>query len=100
MAFVGGSAGWFRAKMRARAGAVAGQAPQPEASPGATCPTLEISGQVHRFPGVVSVEVDARPAPWKTALFPIDHTPQQVSHPRRGRVPRVELGTRGRDVVQ
>ena len=94
MAFVSSSAGWFPAKVRA--GQAQGRPPT-TASLGATCPTLEMSGQVHRVPGVVSVELDALPSTRRTARFPVDHTSQQVSHPPKGRVPREELGTRGRD---
>ena len=45
----------------------------------------------------MSVELDALPATWRTARFPRDHTSWQVSHPRKGRVPREELGTPGQD---
>ena len=54
MAFVSSAVGWFWAKVRGRVGA--GQARPP---PGALCPTLDMSGQVHRVPGVVSLEVEA-----------------------------------------
>ena len=90
-------ASWFRAKMPGPAGA--GQAPPPKAYLGVTCPTLNISGQVHRVPGIVSVELEALPATQRTACFPVDHTSQQVSHPRRGRVPREDLGTWGQGGV-
>ena len=69
--------------------------PPPEASLGATCPTLEISSQVHRVPGVVSVELHPLPAPRRPERFPMNHTSRQVSHPRKGTLPREELGTRG-----
>ena len=91
MAFDRASAGWFQAKTRGHAGA--GQAPPPQANLGPTCPTLEISGQVHRVPGTVSMELDAFPPTQSTAPFPEDHTSEQVCQPRRGRVPRGELGT-------
>ena len=77
--------------MRGPAGAE--QASPPKAYLRVTCPTLNISGQVHRVPGIVSVELEALPATQRTACFPVDHTSQQVSHPRRGRVPREDLGT-------
>ena len=50
-------------------------------------PPLEISGQVHRVPGPVSELREALTATQRTARFPVDHTAQQLSHPRRGRVP-------------
>ena len=69
-----------------------------EASLREKCPTLEISGQVHRVPGTLAVEMDAGPLTRSTARFPGDHTSRQVSHPhpRRGREPREDLGTWGR----
>ena len=85
MAFVRAAAGWFsgrEAGPRRRK-----QAPPPQASLRATCPALEISGQVHRVPGLVSELTDALPATQRTVRFPVDHTSQQPSHPRRGRVP-------------
>ena len=45
----------------------------------------------------MSVELDIRPATQRTVRFPVDHTSQQISNPRRGRVAREELGTWGRD---
>ena len=69
MAVVRGAAGGFQAERRGRAGA--GQAPPPEASLWATCPTLEISGQVPRVPGGVSVELHAGPATQRTGRFPV-----------------------------
>ena len=63
------------------------QAPPPQASLRATCPALEISGQVHTVPGLVSELTEALPATQRTVRFPVDHTCQQLSHPRRGRVP-------------
>ena len=57
------------------------------ASLGATCPTLQVSGPVHRVPGVVSVEREDLPATQGTAPFPVDHTSQLLSHTRRGKVP-------------
>ena len=71
------------------------QSPPLQASLGAICPTLELSGQVPRVPGVLSGETEALPAIQRTALFPFDHTSQQLSHPRRGRMPREDLGTGG-----
>ena len=71
------------------------QAPPPQASLRATGPTLETSGQVHRIPGVVSGETEAFPATQRTARFPVDHTIQQLCHPRTGRVPREDLRTWG-----
>ena len=71
-----------------RGGAAQAQAgPPPQASLRATCPALEISGQVHRVPGLVSELTEALPATQRTVRFPVDHTSQQPSHPRRGRVP-------------
>ena len=73
------------------------QAPPPQASLGAMCPTLEIPGQIHGVPGLVSGQLEALPAAQRTTTrFPEDHTSQQVSHPSRGRVPREDLGTWGR----
>ena len=37
--------------------------------------------------------MEALPATQRTTGFPVDHTSQQLSHPRRGRVPREDLGT-------
>ena len=71
------------------------QAPPPQASLWAMCLTFEMSAQVHRVPGVVSVEVDPLPAPSRIAGFLVDHTPWQVSHPRKGRVTREELRFQG-----
>ena len=85
MAFVRAAAGWFsgqEAGPRRRR-----QAPPPQASLRATCPPLEISGQVHRVPGLVSELTEALPAIQRTVRFPVDHTSQQLSHPRRGRAP-------------
>ena len=85
MAFVRAAAGRFRAKTRDPAGR--GQAAPPQASLGATGPTLDISGLLHRVPGVVSVELEALPATQRSVPFPVDHTCQRVSHPGTGRVP-------------
>ena len=41
------------------------------------------------------MELDPLPATQRTAHFPLNHTSRQVSHPRKGRAPREELGTRG-----
>ena len=87
-AFVGAAPSWCPAKTRGPAGS--GQAPPPEASLRATCPTLQVSGQHHRVPGVVSVEREALPATQGTAPFPVDHTSQLVSHTRRVTVPAKE----------
>ena len=43
----------------------------------------------------MSLELDALPATQRTACFSVNHTSRQVSHPRKGTVPREELGTRG-----
>ena len=51
---------------------------------------------VYSVPGLVTGELEALPATQRTVRFTEDHTSQQVSHPRRGRVPRDELGTWGR----
>ena len=40
--------------------------------------------------------MEALPATQRTLRFPVDHTSQQVSHTRRRRVPREDLGTWGR----
>ena len=91
MAFVRDETGWIRAKM-------SGQGrPLPQAYLGAMCPTLEIPGQIHGVPGIVSGQLEALPAAQRTARFPEDHTSQWVSHPGRSRVPREDLGTWGRD---
>ena len=59
MAFVGAAAGWFRAKRRGRAGA---SRPHPKSiPPGNVPPPLEISGQVHGVPGLVSELTEALP---------------------------------------
>ena len=85
MAFVRAAAGPFRAKTPDPAGR--GQAAPPGASLGATGPTLDISGLLHRVPGVLSVELEALPATQRSVPFPVDHTCQRVSHPGTGRVP-------------
>ena len=54
-AFVKAMASWFPAKTRGPAGS--GKAPPPEASIEAKFPTLDISGQVDRVAGVISVEL-------------------------------------------
>ena len=54
-----------------RGGAAQAQAgPTPRASLRATCPPLEISGQVHRVPGLVSELTEALPATHRTPRFP------------------------------
>ena len=85
MALVRAAAGGFRAKTPDPAGS--GQAAPPEASLGATGPTLDISGLLHRVLVVMSVELEALPATQRSVPFPVDHTCQPVSHPARGRVP-------------
>ena len=60
MAFVGAGAGWFRVNTRGRP---AHPGARPQASLGATCPTLEISGQV---PSVL----DSSPCKRKASLPP------------------------------
>ena len=68
MAFVRAAAGWFsgqEAGPRRRK-----QAPPPQASLRATCPALEISGQVHRVPGLLSELREALPATHRTKRFP------------------------------
>ena len=94
MASVQVAAGWFRAKTWG--GQAQGRPPPTTSLPGATCPTLEISGQVHRVPGLGWGELEVLPATQRTERFPVDATSQQVSHRRRGRVPREDLGTWGR----
>ena len=84
-AFVGAAPSWCPAKTRGPAGS--GQAPPPEASLRATCPTLQVSGPVYRVPGVVSVEREDLPATQRTSPFPVDHTSQLLTHTRRGKVP-------------
>ena len=69
------------------------QAPSLQACLRATGPTLEISCQVHRVPGVVSGETEVLPATQRTPRFLLDPTSQQLSNPGRGRVPREDLGT-------
>ena len=100
MASVRAKVSSFWARMQGWAGAP--QAFPTEASPERTLPSLgqpsptpESSGQDHRVPVTVSMELDTFPAVQRTMRFPGDHTSQQVSHPRKGRVPREELGTRG-----
>ena len=97
MAFVGATATSFQDKMRNPTGP--GQALPPEASLGARCPTLEISCQVHRVSGTLSEELHAVSPTHSTMCFPVDHTSEQISHPRKGRVSREELGTWGLDGV-
>ena len=92
-AFVRAAAGWFPPKTQGRAGA--GQAPPTTSLPRGNVTTLEISGQVHRVPGLVSGELEALQATPRTARSHVDHTSQQVSHPRRGRAPTEDLGTWG-----
>ena len=82
MAFVRARAGWFPAKMRtphAHPGLPTTSLPQ--ASLGATRPTLEISGQVPRVPGLVTRETEALPATQRTTHFPVGHTSQQSPTP-------------------
>ena len=95
MASIRATASSFQAKMQGLAGAWPSL--PPEASLWATCPTLEISCQVHKVPGTVSVELDAFPAVQRTARFPGDHTAEQVSHPGKGGVHREEPGPWGQD---
>ena len=45
----------------------------------------------------MSLELDALPAAQRTTHFPMDQNSKEVSHPHRGRVPREEIGTWGRD---
>ena len=59
------------------------QAPPTPSLPPGMGSTLEISCQVHRVPEVVSGKTEALPATQRTARFPVDHTSQQFSHPRR-----------------
>ena len=84
MAFVRAAAGWFtgqEAGPRRRK-----YAPPPASIPPGNVPPLEISGQVHRVPGLVSELTEALPAIPRTMCFPVDHTSRKLSHPRRGRV--------------
>ena len=78
-------AGWFRALIQGLADS--GPALPPQASLGATCATLHVSGQVHRVHGVVSVELDAFPPTQTTARFPGDHTSERFSHPPQAECP-------------
>ena len=80
MAFVPAAAGSFRAQTWGCA--CAGRTPNTSLPPGMGS-TLEISCQVHRVPEVVSGKTEALPATQRTARFPVDHTSQQFSHPRR-----------------
>ena len=72
MAFVRAAAGWFRARRRGRAGA--SRPPHPTSIPPsgqrAPPPPLEISGQVHRVPGLLSELREALPATHRTKRFP------------------------------
>ena len=104
MASVRAKVSSFWARMQGWAGAP--QAFPTEASPERTLPSLgqpsptpESSGQDHRVPVTVSMELDTFPAVQRTMRFPGDHTSQQVSHPRKGRVPREEPGTWGPEGV-
>ena len=56
MSFVRAPVSLFQAKMSDLGGL--GQALSPEASLWSTCPTLEISSQVHRVPGTVPTSLD------------------------------------------
>ena len=62
-----------------RDGQAQGRAP-PQASLGSRYPTLEISGEVHRVPYVLSMELDPLPVNRKTVLFSLTHTFRQVCH--------------------
>ena len=83
-----------------RVWAAAGLAPPPGAFLWATCPTLELNGQLTRVPLGVSVELHAGPATQSNPSFPVAHLFQQVSHPHRGRIPRDDLGSWGLGGVQ
>ena len=47
----------------------------------------------------MSMELDPLPVTWRTALFSLTHTFTPVCYPRKGTVPREELGTRGQHGV-
>ena len=59
------------------------QAPPTQASLGATCPTLEEPGQDPRFPGHVTRETEARPAPRGPHIFPWPHFPAVLPLPHQ-----------------
>ena len=63
-----------------------------EASLGATCPTLEMSGQVHRVPGSCPWNWTLSLPPGGPRVFPWTTLPGRSPTPRKGRVPREELG--------
>ena len=96
MAFVRAMAGRFPALTPGLAGP--GQAAPQEASLGATSPTLDISGQVHRVPRVVSMELEALPQPRGPRVFPWLTLPTPSPTPQR-KTAREELGTWGQDGV-
>ena len=93
MPFVRSAAGWFGAKKQGRAGA--GRHSQLKRPSGKSTPPLKY--QI-RFTGCLgsSRGNGALPATQRTTGFPVDHTSQQLCHPRRGRVPRENLGTLSR----
>ena len=91
MAFVRAAAGRFRAKTRDPAGS--GQAAPPEASLGATGPTPDISGLLHRVPGVVSRGTGSSPRHPEVRSFSRGpHLPARLP-PRQRQSAREELGT-------
>ena len=95
MAFVRAAAGRFRAKTRDPAGR--GQAAPPEASLGATGPTPDISGLLHRVPGVVSRGTGSSPRHPEVRSFSRGpHLPARLP-PRRRQSAGEELGTWGRE---
>ena len=93
MAFVRAAAGRFRAKTRDPAGS--GQAAPPEASLGATGPTPDTSGLLHRVPGVVSRGTGSSPRHPEVRSFSRGpHLPARLP-PRHRQSAREELGGPG-----
>ena len=70
------------------------QAPSPQGCLRATGPTLEISCQVHRVPGVVSGETEVLPATQRTPRFLLDPTCQRSPTPAEAECPGKTWGPR------
>ena len=84
MAFVRGTARRFQAKMQGHAGT--GQAPNKKPPSGQRAQPWRYQA---RFTGSLGLcPRNWTPASQRTPCFPVDHTSQQVSHPRRGKMPR------------
>ena len=92
MSFVQAAAGWFEAKTQGCA--CAGRHPQHRPPSGKRAPPYRYQAGFTRSLGWVRGR-ETLPAPHRTARFLADHPFQQVSHPRRGRVPREDLVTWG-----